>query len=206
MGLTQNSQIFLGIKEHALNQAIGALCDQRPRLLHYGSPAWVSATTSQETQVTPLSVAVFPSVTVTVQWKMDLSQPQADIHPANASWPPPLSFITPNHFGIHIATGTFVVGSPPGVTFSTGVLLLGHALLVPVPGGHLIKMALDSVAMPGSPLPPATQAALDLVLPGLLAPFIGQIQVRLPNLGIGPVIPAGPPVAVGHQFELRGDL
>jgi hypothetical protein len=45
MSLTENADVFVGVHEDALNDLIAAVATDRPRLLVYGSPAFVPVTT-----------------------------------------------------------------------------------------------------------------------------------------------------------------
>jgi len=88
MSLTQAENVYLAAHETALNDLVGAVCGDRPRLLVYGSPAFVPTTTVQETRMDPIP---FPGITGGIEWRVRLTQPLIDLHPQSAGLPPELT-------------------------------------------------------------------------------------------------------------------
>ena len=88
MSLTQAESVYIAAHETALNDLLGAVCSDRPRLLVYGSPAFVPTTTAQETRMEPIP---FPGITGGIEWRVRLSQPLIDLHPQTAGLPPQLN-------------------------------------------------------------------------------------------------------------------
>jgi hypothetical protein len=88
MSLTQAEQVFASIHEDALNDVLTAFCTDRPRLLVYGSPSFVPATTVSETAMPAIP---FPGVPGGIQWRVRLSIPRVDLFPQTFLLPPQLA-------------------------------------------------------------------------------------------------------------------
>ncbi len=98
MSLTQSETVFASIHETALNDAIAALCNARPHLLAYGSPAFVPASTVAETSMAAIG---FPGVPGGIQWRVRLSRPRIDLFKQSSSLPPELT-LGPGQFSAEI--------------------------------------------------------------------------------------------------------
>lgn len=96
MSLTQAEAVFASIHETALNDIVTAFCFHRPRLLFYGSPAFVPATTVAETQMDAIG---FPGVPGGIQWRVRLTVPRVDLFKQTDALPPELA-LGPNQFSI----------------------------------------------------------------------------------------------------------
>jgi hypothetical protein len=95
MSLTESSEVFVAIEESALNDLITAVCTTRPHLLHYGSPAFVPASSTAATQMAPIPFPGSPGL----QWSVELSIPQLDLFKPNLPLPPELS-LGPGQFSL----------------------------------------------------------------------------------------------------------
>lgn len=95
MSLTESSEVFVAVEESALNDLITAVCTTRPHLLHYGSPAFVPASSTSATQMAPIPFPGSPGL----QWSVDLSIPQLDLFKPNLPLPPELS-LDPGEFSL----------------------------------------------------------------------------------------------------------
>jgi hypothetical protein len=87
MSLTETSEVFVAVEESALNDLITAVCTARPHLLHYGSPAFVPASSTSATQMAPIPFPGSPGL----QWSVQLSIPQLDLFKQDLALPPELS-------------------------------------------------------------------------------------------------------------------
>lgn len=87
MSLTEASEVFVAVEESALNDFITAVCTTRPHLLHYGSSAFVPASSASATQMAPIPFPGSPGL----QWSVELSIPQLDLFKQDLSLPPELS-------------------------------------------------------------------------------------------------------------------
>jgi hypothetical protein len=87
MSLTEASEVFVAVEESALNDLITAVCTTRPHLLHYGSPAFVPASSTSATQMAPIPFPGSPGL----QWSVELSIPQLDLFDEDVPLPPELS-------------------------------------------------------------------------------------------------------------------
>jgi hypothetical protein len=88
MSLTQAEEVFASIHETALNDALTAFCNDRPRYLVYGSPSFVPSTTIAETSMASIP---FPGVPGGIQWRIRLSTPQVDLFKQSMPLPPELA-------------------------------------------------------------------------------------------------------------------
>lgn len=88
MSLTEAERVFGGITEAGINDLLSAFFTARPRHLNYGSPGFVPATTAAATQIGAIP---FPGVPGGIDWAVQLSVPQADLHPQTDALPPELS-------------------------------------------------------------------------------------------------------------------
>lgn len=96
MSLTQTAAVFGAIHEDALNDMLTAFFSARPRYARYGSPAFVPATTANETQ---MSAILFPGVPGGIQWRVAFSTPRVDLFKQTAQLPPQLA-LAPGQFGL----------------------------------------------------------------------------------------------------------
>ena len=87
MSLTETSEVFVAVEESALNDLITAVCTTRPHLLHYGSPAFVPASSTSATQMAPIPFPGSPGL----QWSVELRIPQLDLFKQGLALPPELS-------------------------------------------------------------------------------------------------------------------
>jgi hypothetical protein len=87
MSLTETREVFVAVEESALNDLITAVCQTRPHLLHYGSPAFVPAPSTSATQMAPIPFPGSPGL----QWSVELSIPQLDLFKENQPLPPELT-------------------------------------------------------------------------------------------------------------------
>lgn len=95
MSLTETSEVFVAVEESALNDFITAVCTTRPHLLHYGSSAFVPASSTSATQMAPIPFPGSPGL----QWSVELSIPQLDLFKQDLSLPPELS-LGPGQFSL----------------------------------------------------------------------------------------------------------
>jgi hypothetical protein len=95
MSLTEASEVFVAVEESALNDLITAVCTTRPHLLHYGSPAFVPASSTSATQMAPIPFPGSPGL----QWSVELSIPQLDLFDEDVPLPPELS-LGPGQFSL----------------------------------------------------------------------------------------------------------
>jgi hypothetical protein len=95
MSLTETSEVFVAVEESALNDLITAVCNTRPHLLHYGSPAFVPASSTSATQMAPIPFPGSPGL----QWSVELTTPQLDLFTQDQPLPPELS-LGPGQFSL----------------------------------------------------------------------------------------------------------
>lgn len=95
MSLTETSAVFVSAHETAINDLVTAICQTRPHLLSYGSPAFVPASDVNDTQMPPI---LFPG-TGGIEWHIRFSIPHLDLFDQDAALPPELS-LTPGQFSL----------------------------------------------------------------------------------------------------------
>ncbi|MEZ5092146.1 hypothetical protein [Nocardioides sp.] len=95
MSLTEAREVFVAVEETALNDLITAVCATRPHLLHYGSPAFVTASSTSATQMAPIPFPGSPGL----QWSVELTIPRLDLFKEDMPLPPELS-LGPGQFSL----------------------------------------------------------------------------------------------------------
>lgn len=95
MSLTESSEVFVSAHESAINDLVTAICQTRPHLLSYGSPAFVPASDVNDTQMPPI---LFPG-TGGIQWHIRFAIPHLDLFDEDSPLPPELS-LGPGQFSL----------------------------------------------------------------------------------------------------------
>lgn len=95
MSLTDTSEVFVSAHEDALNDLVTAICQTRPHLLSYGSPAFVPVSDVNDTQMPPIQ---FPG-SGGIQWHVRFSVPHVDLFDQDAPLPAELS-LGPGQFSL----------------------------------------------------------------------------------------------------------
>lgn len=98
MSLTETHEVFAAVHEDALNDLLLAFATDRPRLLSYGSPAFVPATTADETRMEAIG---FPG-TGGIEWRLRFGVPRVDLFRQTDPLPPELT-LDPGRFSLRIA-------------------------------------------------------------------------------------------------------
>jgi hypothetical protein len=98
MSLTETADVFVGVHEDALNDLIAAIATDRPRLLVYGSPAFVPLTTVNETRMDAIG---FPGIAGGIEWRVRFDTPQVDLFDQDRALPPQLT-LSPGQFSLRI--------------------------------------------------------------------------------------------------------
>lgn len=197
MSLTEAHEVFVAVEESALNDLITAVCLARPHLLHYGSPAFVPASSTAATQMSPIAFPGSPGL----QWSVELSIPKLDLFKQNLSLPPELS-IGPGQFSLSTVVVLCVdcadrhkgdddqnhddhgAGWPDDrddwgkarnpVCCKLGVYAVGHLVSTWIAGQQAIGFALDSLE-----LVDVEPNALESVLECLLAMILRSVLATL---------------------------
>ncbi|ADU46856.1 hypothetical protein [Intrasporangium calvum] len=95
MSLTESSEVFVSAHETAINDLVTAICQTRPHLLSYGSPAFVPASDVYDTQMPPI---LFPG-SGGIEWHVRFSIPHLDLFDEDSPLPPELS-LGPGQFSL----------------------------------------------------------------------------------------------------------
>ena len=96
MSLTQTHHVFAAVEESGINTFLKALFTARPHYLHYGSSAFVPASTAAATNMPPIA---FPGVPGGIQYAVFFSIPVIDLFPPNAGSTSPIPPAL-NQFGL----------------------------------------------------------------------------------------------------------
>jgi len=96
MSLTGPAEVFGSIHENALNDMIHAFFDARPRYRRFGSPAFVPATTVNETSI---SAIPFPGIPGGIDWRITFQIPEVDLFKQSHPLPPQLT-LGPGQFSV----------------------------------------------------------------------------------------------------------
>ena len=99
MSLTRTAAVLGSIHEDAVNDLLQAFFSARPRYRHFGSPAFVPATTVAETRMDAIN---FPGVPGGIQWRVQFEVPKIDLFNPSAPLPPPL-VLNPGQFALRMA-------------------------------------------------------------------------------------------------------
>ncbi len=97
MSLTEAEDVFASAHEDALNDLLLAFASDRPRLLSYGSPAFVPVTTIAETQMAAID---FPG-TGGIEWRLRFGVPRIDLFRESHPLPPELT-LGPGAFSVRL--------------------------------------------------------------------------------------------------------
>lgn len=87
MSLTESSGVFAAVHESSINDLVTAICETRPHLLSYGSPAFVPASSVSETQMAAIA---FPG-SGGIQWHVSFKIPQIDLYDEDVPLAPELT-------------------------------------------------------------------------------------------------------------------
>lgn len=197
MSFTQGEMVFLGVLEDAANVALKAVCTQRPRYLH------LSSTVSQNGP----TVTQVPKLGGFVDWKLDAAMPRIDFFPSQSSWPSSAPPFAIDQFGIHAQP--VMVEIIPAAPVAVIVTITGQVQLVPISGGYKLVFTPGVAKVLDDPAPPPIPAAILNMLSAAVTMFVlnfGPIEMVLPPLAIGPIVPAFAPIILNNEFALRGSL
>jgi hypothetical protein len=98
MSLTEAEEVFASIHEDALNAFLQAFAADRPRLLSYGSPAFVPFTTVNDTSMAAIG---FPGIPGGIEWQIRIATPHIDLYEQTDPLPPELQ-LDPGRFSIQL--------------------------------------------------------------------------------------------------------
>jgi hypothetical protein len=82
-----------------MNDVVTAICTERPRLLVYGSPAFVPATTVNATRMDAIP---FPGISGGIEWRIRFDIPRIDLFQQTAPLPPELT-LPAGALSVHVA-------------------------------------------------------------------------------------------------------
>jgi hypothetical protein len=186
MGFTKSHEIYAGIHESGINDALKAFYNARGHIFNRGSPYFVGPDTSQQDQLPPVMIGPFP-----LHWHARLSLPQIDLHPKTA----PLSTLplAPGQFG---AEATLTVDAmfitPPAVQFQLQLFLTGH--LLQLSGPPAIGFAIDQLQTQPA-IPPVLLPLFQFVVIPLINGAVSGFVIPISALSFGPIhYTAGPDI------------
>lgn len=233
MSLTEAQAVFASIHETALNDMLAAFFQARPRHLHYGSPAFVPATTAAETQMAAIA---FPGVPGGIQWRIRLFNPHVDLFEQSQTLPPELS-LGPGQFSIRLGAEICIecrklridpkppthAGSGDDVNPDTGrathplseltcfrleVFAIGHLERVFTGGGkEAIILVPDDIELVDV-APESLEAFLECLLYIILQAVLADVRLPLESLRVGAfsLQPTVGPLIEDDQIKARGNF
>ena len=202
MSLTETSEVFVAVEESALNDLITAVCTTRPHLLHYGSPAFVPASSTSATQMAPIPFPGSPGL----QWSVELTIPQLDLFKEDLPLPPELS-LGPGQFSVSTVVQLCVDCASRGkgdepkddrgdqwpdnrdnwgkarnpMCCRLGVFAIGHLVTTWVGGQQAIGFAVDSVEIVDIE-PNALESVLECLLLMILRSVLADMSLPVTAL------------------------
>jgi hypothetical protein len=183
MSFTKSQEVYLGVHEGGLNDALTAFYNERHRPFDIGSQPYVGPTSAQQSQYPPITIFGPP-----IPWRIQFSQPKVDLYPKTSTLSP--LGLAQGQFGAEVALQITVAG----VTLSLQVFVAGHLVQIASTGGPAISFVVDQIATVPSPTGPFVtflQTLLILILNDLFA----QVKLPLSTLAFGPLhVTAGPDV------------
>jgi hypothetical protein len=214
MSLTGTHHAFASIDERGTNRALQAFFGARPHYLHYGSPPFVTASSTSVTQVPTIA---FPGTPGGIPYAIDLTVPVVDLFPPDGALPAPLvlgpdqlSIATKVTITLGCTTGT---GNPKrGTVTPVATTLDAIAIADPVsryfsPGVGDVSFHVDQVLIPEI-APPSLQAVIDCLVRMILNAVLSGVQLPFNIIDAGFVkliLEAGPTIA-DNQIEIWGDV
>jgi len=217
MSLTGTHEVFASIDEQALNDILRAFFNARPRYRHYGSPAFVPATTVNETAIPAIA---FPGVPGGIDWRIRFSTPVIDLFEQTQPLLPGL-VLQPGQFSLHTDielcvncvsrkdTRSDVANArasrpnrPDHVTCTKlGVFGIGHLDVWNNPGGDgAVRLRLDSVELVDIK-PDSLETVLECVIRMILDGILSSIVLPLKALRAGAfelIVSEGPEIEHNH--------
>ncbi len=221
MSLTEAEEVFISIRESALNDLITATVTDRPRLLVYGSPGFVPVTTVSETRMDAIP---FPGVGGGIEWRLRFSHPQIDLYEQDLPLPPELT-LAPAHFSAQINVELCLEcrqkridpqtkprdKDGPRVEAATccrlRVFAIGHLRRTTANGEDAITFEVDSVEIVDV-APDEVETLLECLLFMILQAVLARIRLPLRALQVGAfsLSVAQGPLIEDNQIKARGSF
>ena len=194
MGFTKAEELFLGVREAALNDVLAAFYNERHRYFDFGST--LGPTTASHTFFPPFIVFGNP-----IPWRVEFTLPQIDLHPNNTLPPLPSPLVLgPGQFSGLVGVKITAAGFP----FTLQLFLVGHIAQVGSGSSAAIRLIVDQVKILG--LPPGLAAMLEAVLLLIVNGILANFSVPMTFFAFGPFHTTFGPSVGGDQVELRGNL
>jgi hypothetical protein len=236
MSLTQAQAVFAGVHEDAINDFLTAFCNDRPRYLVYGSPAFVPATNVSETQMQAIN---FPGVPGGIQWRLRLETPRVDLFKQSQALPPELN-LGPGQFSAEIGAELCIEcrrlkidPKPPRgkenqdkrrnkdqgrddrrhpiaelTCFKLQIYAVGHVEHVAASNGEdAIALMVDAVEIVDIK-PEELESFLECLMFMILQAVLSEIRLPLRALRAGAfqLVPVVGPLIEDDQIKMRGNL
>jgi len=214
MSLTGTHHALASIDEHGVNAALHAFFTARPHYLHYGSPPFVTASSTTETQISPIA---FPGVGGGISYAIDLTIPVVDLYPPDGPLPTPL-VLDPGQLsltttvtitiGCAVAKGTENRGTVQPVSTKLKVVAIAHPTSVYFsPGVGHVTFHVDEVLIPDIE-PVSLRSVVDCLIEMILNGLLSSVQLPFDIIDVDffkIILEEGPTIA-DNQIELWGDI
>jgi len=210
MSLTQSDSLFAALHEGGANDITQAFFRARPRLLNYGSPLFIPATTVAGTSMPRIS---FPGVPGGLEWAVRFTVPIVDFHPdSSGGMPPPLT-LPPGRFSLRSTVTLWMFCGRRGesvdrvVETSLDLWAVGSLLVRNVDGTSTVGFRVDAVELAGV-LPETLGAFLECMIRMMINAALAPLNIPLKAMTAGAftlVLTRGPLIET-DQVEIWGHL
>ena len=196
MGFTKSEQLFLGVREAALNDILAAFYFERHRYFDFGST--LGPTTASHTFFPPINL-----FNTAIPWRIELTLPQLDIHPGSVALPPPL-VLGPGQFSGTVGAKITATAIPVSLTLQ--LAFIGHTFQVGSGSSAVVKLAIDKVKLVIAGLQPPLSTFLEGILLVILNAILANLSIPLSIFAFQPFQLVAGPIVGSDQIELRGNL
>jgi hypothetical protein len=187
MGITKSEEVYLGVHENGLNDALTALYNERRLYFDVGS---TSPTTQGHTYFPPIMIGSFP-----IGWRIQFSAPKIDLYPKTSVQNPVA--LAPGQFSIE----TIVTITLLNIPIPIPIVLVGHLVQLPPASNPMIGLAVDQIATIPA-LPPIVQSTLLAIINFLAVNW----KLPLATFAFGPLHITQGPVVDLNIAALYGQL
>jgi hypothetical protein len=202
---TQAYHAFADLSEEGANDMLAALFAASQHLLVYGSPPFVTSSSSAATLVSPISV---PGLLQTpIPFEVQFSVPQLDLYPPDVPLPAPLVF-NPGQFAVSTtATVSVLCG---GQTMQTALDIWVVGRLVPrTAGGNVVAVGFEADQVDVANIAPDTlKSIINCVALQVLQGILSSVSIPVPALSGGffsVTVQQGPQIG-NDEIDVWGDV
>jgi hypothetical protein len=184
MSLTEAENVFAGLNETGFNDILTAFFTARPRLLNYRTSPAVVNTPPQVNAWTTIPVITFPGVAGGIEFAVQFSIPQVDIHPQTAALPPPLNLsLGQISLRTTVTLTLLCIGTPISVKLEAAAIGRVVAQFTG-PGTGSVSFELQQVELVDI-TPDSLESLLECLILTLLRAVLSQVQLSFSAIQVG---------------------